>query len=565
MILTEVLGKAVRLYPHKRAIVCGDKAWTYSEFGERVNRLSQALLSLGVEKGERVAILHRNCHRYLECYYGVMQIGAALVPINYRLSPQDWLDIIRDSGPRLLIVEAALRERIESVADLMSEICGILWAGDVDIAEASPRSGKDYEALLQNSSPYIPPPVDIDGEDIAQIYYTSGTTGRGKGVVLNHRNVYVHALGTIAEFKLSDADVWIHAAPLFHLADGWATWSITWVGGVHVLVPEFREQPVLEALERERVTITNMVPTMLNALVNYLDVRRYDYSSLRLLLSGGAPIAENLVQRIMETFGCDYAQTYGMTETSPYLTVSTLKDHLRELSPEEQMRFRASTGREFITVELRVVNEKGEDVKPDGQEVGEIIVRGDSVTRGYWNLSQVTEEAFEDGWLHTGDMGVIDEEGYVNIVDRKRDIIITGGENVYCVEVENVLYSHRAVLEAAIIGVPDEKWGEGVKAIVVLREGVEATEEEIIEFCKERMAHFKAPKSVDFVPALPKTGSGKIAKSVLREDYWKGTARRVHRGSSGALYCLNSSNTEARSLGRVARNAGESSVLQSMD
>jgi acyl-CoA synthetase (AMP-forming)/AMP-acid ligase II len=295
-----------------------------------------------------------------------------------------------------------------------------------------------------------------------------------------------------------------------------------------VLVPEFREEAVLEAIEREGVTITNMIPTMLNALVNYPEVGRYDYPSLRLLLSGGAPIAEKSVRQIMETFRCDYAQTYGMTETTPYLTVSTLKDHLRELSQEQQMRFRASTGREFITVELRVVNDAGEDVRPDGQEVGEIVVRGDSVMREYWNLPQVTEEAFEDGWLHTGDMAVIGEEGYVNIVDRKRDMIITGGENVYSVEVENVLYSHPAVLEAAVIGVPSEKWGEAVKAVVVLKEGEEASGEEMIQFCKGRMAHFKAPKSVDVVPALPKTGSGKIAKSVLRETYWSGEAGRVH-------------------------------------
>jgi fatty-acyl-CoA synthase len=528
MILTEMLRKAVRLYSYKRAIVCGNKAWSYSEFGERVNRLSQVLLSLGVEKGERVAILHRNCHRYLECYYGVMQIGAVLVPINYRLSPSDWLDIICDSGARLLIADSVFRELVESVADSMGGKCGIIWANGGNASEMDQCSGTSYEGLLKSASPGSPPVVQIDGEDVAQIYYTSGTTGRGKGVVLSHRNVYIHALGTIAEFRLTDADVWIHAAPLFHLADGWATWSITWVGGVHVLVPEFREQAVLEAIEREGVTITNMVPTMLNSLVNYSEVGRYDYSSLRLLLSGGAPIAERLVERIVETFGCDYAQTYGMTETSPYLTVSILKDHLRGLSQEEQMRFRASTGREFITIELRVVNETREDVQPDGEEVGEIIVRGDSVTRGYWNLPEVTEEAFENGWLHTGDMAVIDAEGYVNIVDRKRDMIITGGENVYSVEVENVLYSHPAILEAAVIGVPDEKWGEAVKAVVVLKEGHEANEEEIIQFCKEKMAHFKAPKSVDFVPALPKTGSGKISKSVLREDYWKRRARKVH-------------------------------------
>jgi acyl-CoA synthetase (AMP-forming)/AMP-acid ligase II len=230
----------------------------------------------------------------------------------------------------------------------------------------------------------------------------------------------------------------------------------------------------------------------------------------------------------MDTFGCEYAQTYGMTETSPYLTVSTLKEHLKGLSDEEQTRFRAKTGREFITVEVRVVNAEGEEVRPGGEEVGEIIARGDSVTSGYWNLPEVTEEAIKDGWLYTGDMAIVDEEGYVNIVDRKRDMIITGGENVYSVEVENVLYSHPAILEAAVIGVPDEKWGEAVTAVVAIKEGQDASEDEIIQFCKERMASFKAPKSVDLVSALPKTGSGKISKNVLREEYWKGRRRRVH-------------------------------------
>lgn len=528
MVLTELLKKAVSLYPKKRAVVCGSEAWTYSQFGERVNRLSQGLLSLGIEKGDRVAILHRNCHRYLEAYYGVMQIGAVLVPMNYRLSPREWLYIIEDSGAKALIAERQFHDALESVADSMSDWCRIIWAGHGEIGPGGALWEGDYEELLTGARDSAPAPIEIDGDDIAQIYYTSGTTGRGKGVMLSHRNVYVHALGTIAEFKLDDCDVWIHAAPLFHLADGWATWSITWVGGVHMLVSEFRERAVLESIEREGVTITNLVPTMLNALVNYPQVARYDCSSLRLLLSGGAPIAQKTVERVMETFGCDYAQTYGMTETSPYLTVSLLKQHLRELSEQEQMRFRASTGRPFVTIELRVVNEAGEDVKPDGREIGEIIVRGDSVTTGYWNLPQLTEEAFEDGWLRTGDMAVMDQEGYVTIVDRKKDMIITGGENVGSIEVENVLYSHPAVLEAAVIGVPDEKWGEAVKANVVIRQGEQASEEEVIQFCKERMARFKAPKSVDFLDELPKTGSGKISKKALRERHWRGRTRRVH-------------------------------------
>jgi fatty-acyl-CoA synthase len=528
VVLTEVLRKAIRLYPEKRAIVCGEQSWTYQEFGERINRLSQALLAMGVDKGDRVAILHRNCHRYLETYFGVMQIGAALVPMNYRLSPLDWVEIMADSGAVLVIAEDLFRDGLESVADALSLRCGIVWSFREEPDETAGRSDLSYEVMLRESKGEYRSAVHIDAEDMAQIYYTSGTTGRGKGVVLSHRNVYIHALGTIAEFGLGDGDVWIHAAPLFHLADGWATWSITWVGGVHVLVPEFREQAILEALERERVTVTNLIPTMLNSLVNYPRVSEYDCSSLRLLLSGGSPVAESLVEQTIDTFGCEYAQTYGMTETSPYLTVSTLKKHLRDLSPEEQMRFRASTGREFITVELRVVDEHGQDVKPDGQQVGEIIARGDSVMKGYWNLPNRTKAAFEDGWLRTGDMAVIDEEGYVNIVDRKRDMIITGGENVYSVEVENVLYAHPSVLEVAVIGVPDEKWGEAVKAVVVPKEGRQTTEDEIIQYCKEKMAHFKAPKSVDFLPALPRTGSGKIAKIVLKDEYWQGMAKKVH-------------------------------------
>jgi len=239
------------------------------------------------------------------------------------------------------------------------------------------------------------------------------------------------------------------------------------------------------------------------------------------LMSGGAPIAPELVKKIIETFKCDYIQTYGMTETSPYLTLSILKKNLKRLPPEEQLIYKSKTGREFITVSLRVVDEKGNDVKRDGKEVGEIIVKGDTITPGYWNMPDETKETIKGGWLYTGDLATIDEEGYVQIVDRKKDMIITGGENVYSTEVENVLYMHPAVLEAAVIGVPDEHWGEAVKAVVVLKKGYRASEKEIIEFCKRHIASYKAPKSVDFVTSLPKTGSGKIYKKGIRERYWR--------------------------------------------
>jgi acyl-CoA synthetase (AMP-forming)/AMP-acid ligase II len=346
--------------------------------------------------------------------------------------------------------------------------------------------------------------------------------------MLSHQNVTTHALGTIAEIHLTDRDVWIHVAPLFHLADAWATWAVTWVGGTHVLVKEFDAKVVLETIEKEKVTLTNLIPTMLNLMVNYPEVGKYDYRSLRVLLSGGAPIAPEVVRKIVETFKCDYIQTYGMTETSPYLTLSILKEHLDQLPYEDRLRFKSKTGREFVGVELRVVNDRGEEVKKDEKEVGEIVVKGDIVTKGYWKLPEETAKSIKDGWLYTGDMAVMDEEGYVTIVDRKKDMILTGGENVYSTEIENILYMHPAILECAVIGVPDEKWGEAVKGIVVLKPGQETTGQEIIQFCKDRIAHYKAPKSIDFMDALPRTGSGKIHKKGLRDSYWAGYEKKVH-------------------------------------
>ena len=283
---------------------------------------------------------------------------------------------------------------------------------------------------------------------------------------------------------------------------------------------DFQEDKVLNLIEKEKVTISNMIPTMLNMLINFPDIEKYNLKSLRVILSGGAPIAPELVRKIIKKFGCDYIQTYGMTETSPYLTVSILKKHLENLSYEEQLNYKSKTGREFLGVSLKVVRDNGEEVEKNNKEVGEIIVKGDIVTPGYWNNPEETNKAFtDDGWLKTGDLAVIDKECYVNIVDRKKDMIVTGGENVYSTEVEYVIYEHPAVLEVAVIGVPHEKWGEMVKAVIVLKPGKHATEEEIIKFVKSKIASYKAPKSVDFVDSLPKTGSGKITKVPLKEKY----------------------------------------------
>jgi fatty-acyl-CoA synthase len=526
MVLAETLKKALKLYPQKQAIVCGEKRWTYQEFCNRINRLSHGLNGFGVRKDDKVAILHPNCHTFLEAYYAIPQIGAISVPINYRLSPGEIAFILKDSESKILIADSMFKNQVDPIREEIRGIERILWTGGLQ--ELDDSIDLNYEEVMQQSDFGVLPDLSMSSEDVAQIYYTSGTTGRPKGVMLSHQNVTTHALGTIAEIHLTDRDVWIHVAPLFHLADAWATWAVTWVGGTHVLVREFDAKVVLETIEKEKVTLTNLIPTMLNLMVNHPEVGRFDYSSLRVLLSGGAPIAPEVVRKIIETFNCDYIQTYGMTETSPYLTLSILKEHLKKLSDEDQLRFKSKTGREFIGVELKVVDEQGKEIKKDEKEVGEIIVKGDIVTKGYWKLPEETKKSIKEGWLYTGDMAVIDGEGYVTIVDRKKDMILTGGENVYSTEVENVLYMHPAILECAVIGIPNQKWGEAVKGFVVLKSGQKATEQEIIQFCKERIAHYKAPKSIDFIGALPRTGSGKIHKKDLRDKYWEGYEKKVH-------------------------------------
>jgi len=515
MRLNEILPKALRLYPQKEAVVCQDTRMNYSEFAERVWRLSQALMDLGIKKQDRIGIIHENSNEFLETYFAAAHIGAILVPLNFRLSAKEIATILLDSQSRILIAQGVFENIIQEIPQQAPCVEKIVITRTPETFAPSPIQAR-YETLLAGASSSPPPELTIEDSDIAQLYYTSGTTGRSKGVILTHKNVGSHALGTIAELHLTDRDNWFHVAPLFHLADAWATFAVTWVGGKHVIQPVFESLSVMKLIEREKITLSNLIPTMLNMMVNHPDLHQFDYSSLRVILSGGAPIAPETVRKIVDAFKCDYIQTYGMTETSPYLTMSILKEHLKELPPEEQLTFKAKTGREFININLRVVDEKNNDVAVDNRQVGEIIVKGDSVTPGYWKLPQETEKAFKNGWLYTGDLAVIDSERYVTIVDRKKDMILTGGENVYSTEVENVLYMHPDVLEAAVIGMPDSHWGETVKAFVVLKEGRKATEQEIIAFCKKELARYKAPKSIDFLDALPKTGSGKIYKKGLR-------------------------------------------------
>jgi acyl-CoA synthetase (AMP-forming)/AMP-acid ligase II len=556
----ELFDVARRDHSGKIAITDEHGCATYAEAHRRALGLASFLSARGHRAGDRIAILAWNGGAYFVAYFATAALGGILTPLNARLSARELCEILSDAGARWLIADVELEALVSDVARGAPSLEGVLWIGERSpglTAESAIELATYEDAIGWPASPSLP--AAVAPEAVAHLYYTSGTTGVPKGVMLTHRNVCAHARGAIEELALSERDVWAHIAPMFHLADAWATFAITQVGGRHVFLRRFDAGAALDLIEREHVTITNLVPTMLNTMVNDASARfagggagsaeparssgaaaartailpgarsdrgtsprRRDWSSLRLLLSGGAPIAPEIVRRVMSTFGCEYAQTYGMTETSPYLTLGLLKDHLKSLPLEEQFLYRCKTGRAFATIELRVVDESENDVPADGRTVGEIWVRGPTVTPGYWNRPEETRSAFHDGWLKTGDLAVIDAEGYVDIVDRKKDMIITGGEKVYSIEVENALYSHPAVLECAVFGVPDEVCGESVRAAVVLRKGSVVTEGELREHCRERMAGYKAPGSFVFLEQLPRTGSGKLRKRALRETHERG-------------------------------------------
>ena len=515
--LYSLLANTAGSHPDKEAVVCGQVRYSYAGFKERVDRLAGGLHSLGIAAEDKIAVIHTNCHRYLEVYFAAARTGAILVPINYRLAAQDFIYILNDARVRTLISEPELISSLKGKTGEIPLLQNIILTSPAE--EGCWHDSIDYDSLCRGGISRQGIQPDLRDSSIAQIYYTSGTTGRPKGVMLTHRNNRSHARSAIQELNLSARDRWLHVSPMFHLADAWAVWAITEAAGTHVMIPCFEPKAVLETIEKHRVTLSNFIPTMLNILVNRQDIASYDLSSLRMIMSGGAPIAKAVVRKVIELFGCDYIQTYGLTETSPFLTMSILTEDLRRLPFEERLKCMVTTGRPFSDVRIKVVKEDGTEVLPNDREVGEIIAKGETITPGYWNLPEETARRFVDGWLYTRDLAVVNPDGYLTIVDRKDDVILTGGENVYSIEVEDMLYCHPDILEAAVIGLPDPLWGEIVAAAVVAKPDKKLDEEEVIRFCKDRLAHFKAPKKVFLTHHLPKTGSAKIYKYRLREEY----------------------------------------------
>jgi fatty-acyl-CoA synthase len=517
-----ILRRAAKLYPRKVAVVDGPISFTYLELQERVNRLTHAVDNLGVSQQGRVAILDYNTHRYMEMYYGMAQSSRALLPLNTRLSADEYIHILNDAEAEALVFHADYAPIIEKVRQSAKTVKHyIVCDGPAD----QPWMSRAYEDCLADASSEPVMHEVADENDMLNLYYTSGTTGRPKGVVLTHRNIYANALTTIISFKLADTTVWYHIAPLFHLADAFFAWSVTFQGGKHIMQRQFNPKVVLDTIENEGITCCMMVPTMINFILQEPDLDRRNLSSLQWIMVGGAPMSPANAQRMMQRLGCRYVSGYGLTETSPLLTVGSIKDTLAEEPEDVRMAYLTRTGLEVVGVDLRVVNTAGKDVPWDGASVGEIIVRGDNVMKGYWNLPAETAIAIRDGYFHTGDLATVDSEGYVFIVDRAKDIIISGGENIASVEIENVIYTHPHVVECAVIAVPDEKWGEVPKAVVVLKPGTELSEQEFVAYCKERLAPFKVPRLVTFVSELPKTGSGKLLKGELRKTFGAGGAK----------------------------------------
>lgn len=517
---SRILKRAVKLYPEKIAVVDGEVRWTYREVEKRVNKVFHAFQNAGVSEGGRIAILDYNSYRYMELYYGMAPTGRVLLPLNIRLSAEEYTYILNDAEAEIIIFQADFKPMVAKIKDDLTHVKQFLIAeGPAD----EPWITGTYEAVMEEASSEPVDTMVADEDAILNLYYTSGTTGHPKGVMLTHRNIYANALTTIVAFKLEDATVWYHIAPLFHLADAFFIWAVTYQGGRHVMQRVFDPVAVLETIQNEKISAAMMVPTMVNFLLNVPDMQTYDLSPLQWIMIGGAPMSPANAKRMMEQLGCRYVSGYGLTETCPLLTVGNIKDTLLELPEEAQLGYLTRTGLEVPGVDLKVVDSDGNEVPRDGQSVGEIIVRGDNVMKGYWKQPDETAQAIREGYFYTGDLATVDAEGYVLIVDRAKDIIISGGENISSVEVENTLYRHEAVLECAVIAKADEKWGEVPRAVVALKPGGEATEQELIAFCRERLAAFKAPKEIAFVAELPKTGSGKILKTNLRKTFQTGS------------------------------------------
>jgi fatty-acyl-CoA synthase len=500
-----------RLHGAREAVVDGELRLTYEQFFDRCDRWSSALQGLGVAQGDRVATIAPNTHAQLEAFYAVPQIGAVLVPINYRLTAEDFVYIVNHSGSTVVCVHSDYLAVVDEVRDQMPEVRHfVAFEGTAD-------GWLDYESAIASAEPGFTKP-EISERDLLSINYTSGTTARPKGVMITHRNAAMNTIGTLLHLPIAVGERYLWTLPMFH-ANGWTfTWTVTAAAGTHICLRKVDPATIFALIRDEKVSWLCAAPTVLISLANAPAAVRGEVPAGVHVVTAGAPPAAATIERMEGEFGWEITQAYGLTETAPFITVCAPLPEHEGLAPADRAILKSRQGVELLTSgELKVVDDDGQEVPADGQTVGEIVVRGNVVMQGYYNDPEATERAMGDGWFHTGDAAVVHPDGYTEIRDRLKDVIISGGENISSVEVEGVLLRHPAVQEVAIVGLPDEKWGETPHAFVVLREGASATEADIITLARERLAHFKAPRGVTFVGELPKTATGKIQKYVLRK------------------------------------------------
>jgi fatty-acyl-CoA synthase len=520
----EFRDRAAAFFGDVEGVVDGDRRFTYAQYAERTHRLANALRRLGVRPGDRVSFISYNCHQLLEAYYGVLEAGAMLNPINIRLAPPEIGYILGHAGSKVVFYHADFTPIVEAVREqLPADMRWVVMEGPVE----GPASD-EYEALLESaSSDYVAEPIDEDAT--AELFYTSGTTGKPKGVALTHRNLHLHGIYAGMALRITDSDTVLHVVPLFHV-NGWGAphWT-TLAGGRHVMLRKFDPGALLRLVQEEKVTRLLGVPTIFNAVINYAERGSFDVSSLKEVLIGGSPASPTLVRAVEDALGCTAIVGYGLSETTPIISLARPRVELTANEPPERAAARqATTGYALPGVQLRVVDGTGDDVQPDGEQIGEIAVRSNVVMQGYYRDPEGTAEKIVDGWFHTGDMAVMDDQGYITIKDRSKDIIIRGGENISSVEIENAIASHPAVMECAVVAAPDDTWGEVPIALVVLKDGASVDATGLETHIRTQLAGFKVPRSFEFRESLPKGGTGKILKAELREPFWSGREKRVN-------------------------------------
>jgi len=516
MIISDYVEKNAKLYPDKTAIkVIGDRSCTFGELKERVYRLANGLIRLGIKKGDRVAVLAENCFEYPEMYFGIAKAGGIITPLNYRFVPSEVSLLANESGANILILQSNYAALVKSLQPELSTIQQYICIGE------TPDGMLNYNDLLAASS-FNNPGIKAEMEDIFCLMHTGGTTGTPKLTMLTHRNLVNCSLVWIIETGISYGDVFLVISPLFHPGANWPLFFSSMLGNTFLILRRFDIEEMLKVIEEEKVTATMLMSQLVPGVIHHKGVveKRYDLSSLRYVLAGAAVLPEPYLRRLLELLpGARVTNNGGQTECGVFTGIH-LEEHLNGSSQKL-----TSAGKASINMEIKIVDDNDHELPPG--EIGELCVRGEGVMKGYWNKPEETAWSLRGGWQHTGDLCRIDGEGYLYFVDRKKDMIKSGGENVYSKEVEDVLCRHPAVIDGAVIGVPDEKWGEAVKALVVLKEEDKVRPEELIAHCRKYIAGFKCPKSIEFRDHLPRTALGKIDKKRLREPYWQGLGRKL--------------------------------------